>query len=486
MVSDMMTAEKVRLSILQQAIQGKLTKQCHNENAIDHLKRIHAYNKSIQEQDFEIPDNWAWAKLADLTTDDSLNDGNWILSKDMSTVGTINLIQLGSVGDCVFKPKDYKRITEKKFDELQCREIYPGYLLINRLIGDRLLSCILPQIEGRLITAVDVCWVAPQPRMYNLKYIMYMCASPFFQSQVKALGHGTTRFRISKTNLINIAFPYPPIEEQARIVDLFESVEPYLVKCEEAERHLVLLNASFPEMMKKSILQEAVQGKLVPQDPNDEPASLLLKKIAEEKKRLIKEGKIKKQKPLPEITEDEIPFDIPESWEWVRFENAVDMLSGFAFKSSDFVQDGEYRLLRGINLGVGEVRWDDTVYVNNIPDKLSTYQLKKGDVLLGLDRPWISNGIRVAVFDGLENTYLVQRVLRIREIGVLSCEYVALILRSSLLSAAVQGQTTGISVPHISPKQIGSIAVPVPPVEEQKRIVEKVKLLCAEVDSLRQ
>ena len=77
-------------------------------------------------------------------------------------------------------------------------------------------------------------------------------------------------------------------------------------------------------------------------------------------------------------------------------------------------------------------------------------------------------------------------MLRIREIGVLSCEYIALILRSSLLSAVVQGQTTGISVPHISPKQVGSIAVPVPPVEEQKRIVEKVKLLCTEIDSLRQ
>ena len=170
--------------------------------------------------------------------------------------------------------------------------------------------------------------------MYNLKYIMYMCASPFFQSQVKALGHGTTRFRISKTNLINIVFPYPPIEEQARIVELFESVESYLVKCEEKEKRLALLNASFPEMMKRSILQEAVQGKLVPQDPNDEPASVLLKKIAEEKKRLIKEGKIKKQKPLPEITEDEIPFDIPESWEWCYVGDLFDHNTGKAMNSS--------------------------------------------------------------------------------------------------------------------------------------------------------
>ena len=473
----MMTVEKVRLSILQQAIQGKLTKQCHNENATEYLKRIHAYNKSIQKQDFEIPDNWAWAKLADLTTDSSLNDGNWILSKDMSTVGTVNLIQLGSVGDCVFKPKDYKRITEKTFAELQCREIYPGYLLINRLIGDRLLSCILPQIEGRLITAVDVCWVAPQPRMYNLKYLMYMCASPFFQSQVKALGHGTTRFRISKTNLINIAFPYPPIEEQARIVELFESVKPYLVKCEEAEKRLDLLNASFPEMMKKSILQEAVQGKLVPQDPNDEPASLLLKKIAEEKKRLIKEGKIKKQKPLPEITEDEIPFDIPESWEWTRLaEISTVITGGTPSKTHPEYYGGEFPFYKPADI-------QSYKYICNASEDLSMEGMKKarfipkGSIAVNC----IGNIGKSAIMpkDGTTNQ-------QINSICYYPFpDYIYWFCQATVFISQIRNKASMTTIPIVNKSKMEEILVPIPPLNEQKRIVKKVEDIMPIIDGLR-
>ena len=474
----MMTAEKVRLSILQQAIQGKLTKQCHNENAIEHLKRIHAYNKSIQDQDFEIPNNWAWAKLADLTTDNSLNDGNWILSKDMSTAGTINLIQLGSVGDCVFKPKDYKRITEKKFTELQCREIYPGYLLINRLIGDRLLSCILPQIEGRLITAVDVCWVAPQPQMYNLKYIMYMCASPFFQSQVKALGHGTTRFRISKTNLINIAFPYPPIEEQARIVELFESVESYLVKCEEKEKRLVLLNATFPEMMKKSILQEAVQGKLVPQDPNDEPASLLLKKIAEEKKRLIKEGKIKKQKPLPEITEDEIPFDIPESWEWVRLAKVGMLQTGTTPSKAHpeyygefipFVSPGDISMENVLTCRKDGLSKEGLDYARLIPAK-SVLQV------------CIGGSIGKAAINDVDVT-CNQQINTITPY-LINEQYLFYCMTSDLVVSQIKANAGGTATPIINKSIWGNIIIPIAPLNEQRRVVAKLEEILSEIRAL--
>ena len=180
--------------------------------------------------------------------------------------------------------------------------------------------------------------------------------------------------------------------------------------------------------------------------------------------------------------DDEIPFEIPETWEWVRLGTVIDMLSGFAFKSTDFRKDGRYRLLRGINLGVGNIRWNDTVYIDEISDKLKAYQILNGDVLIGLDRPWISEGIRVAVFDENKETYnketyLVQRVLRIRETCAIIKEYITLILRSGLFKNAVEGQTTGISVPHISPAQVGNVAIPLPPISEQKRIITQIELL---------
>lgn len=232
-----------------------------------------------------------------------------------------------------------------------------------------------------------------------------------------------------------------------------------------------------PQELKNSILQLAIQGKLVEQRAEEGTAEELFARIQQEKQRLIAEKKIKKEKPLPEITDDEKPFDIPESWKWVRFGMVIDMLSGYAFKSQDFKQEGNYRLLRGINLGVDTIRWNDTVYLNEISDKLGAYKLTIGDVLLGLDRPWISEGIRVAIFDDLQDTFLVQRVLRIREIGAVTNKYAALILRSALFMNAVAPQTTGISVPHISPTQVGNVAIPLPPLAEQKRIVEKLEQL---------
>lgn len=120
-------------------------------------------------------------------------------------------------------------------------------------------------------------------------------------------------------------------------------------------------------------------------------------------------------------------------------------------------------MLRGVNLSVGCTRWDDAVYVDDMPEKLSVYQIHKGDVLVGLDRPWISDGIRVSIFDDEEETYLVQRVLRIRETATITKEYIALLLQSILFKNSVEGETTGISVPHISPTQVGGVAVPLPP-----------------------
>ena len=229
------------------------------------------------------------------------------------------------------------------------------------------------------------------------------------------MGEGGAQPNISKEKIVYAQFPLPPLAEQKRIVAKIEELLPYLDRYEKAWNRLEDFNRRFPADMQKSILQMAIQGKLVEQRPEEGTGEELYRQIQAEKQALIKAGKIKKEKPLPEIAEDEVPFEIPESWIWIRFGQAIDMLSGFAFKSSDFKEAGRYRLLRGINLGVGVTRWDDTVYVDEMPEKLEPYHIQKGDVLIGLDRPWISDGIRVTIYKDEEQTYLVQRVLRIRE-----------------------------------------------------------------------
>ena len=318
--------------------------------------------------------------------------------------------------------------------------------------------------------------------MYNLKYIMYMCASPFFQSQVKALGHGTTRFRISKTNLINIVFPYPPIEEQARIVELFESVESYLVKCEEKEKRLALLNASFPEMMKRSILQEAVQGKLVPQDPNDEPASVLLKKIAEEKKRLIKEGKIKKQKPLPEITEDEIPFDIPESWEWCYVGDLFDHNTGKAMNSS--AKQGNRKGSVRKFITTSNLYWNrfDLSTVKEMffsDDELARCTVTKRDILMCEGGAYFG---RTAIWNYDYDICFQNHVHRLRPYVKIKEEffyYLFYLYRTTGLM-----KSKGTAMPGLSSVALHGLVIPLPPLAEQERIVSKIEELLPCVEKL--
>ena len=307
------------------------------------------------------------------------------------------------------------------------------------------------------------------------EFLLLYLDSPLFFSEIKKYDNGTAQPNLAAKSLEQFLIPLPPLYEQKRIVAKIEELLPLVDRYAAAYEKLEQFNAKFPEDMKKSILQYAIQGKLVEQRPEEGTGEELYRQIQAEKQALIKAGKIKKEKPLPEIAEDEVPFEIPEGWKWVRLGQAIDMLSGFAFKSSDFKETGHYRLLRGINLGVATTRWDDTVYVDEMPKKLEPYRIQKGDVLIGLDRPWISDGIRVTIYNDEEQTYVVQRVLRVRETCAIIKEYIALLLRSNLFKSAVEGQTTGISVPHISPGQVGNVVIPLPPIAEQKRIVTRLE-----------
>ena len=236
--------ECIKKQILDLAIRGKLVPQNpDDEPASVLLERIRAEKEELIRQGKikrdkkgsvifkgednsyydEIPKNWAMTTLNQLTHALLLNDGDWILSENMNPQGEVKLIQLGSVGMMRYVDKGFKYLAENTFQELNCTQIYSGYMLINRIVSDKMCSCILPSIEGKLITTVDTCWVAPKEEWYNLKYLMYTLSSPTFQSLVMLNSAGTTRKRISKNNLINLPFAVPPLEEQCRIVEAIEN-----------------------------------------------------------------------------------------------------------------------------------------------------------------------------------------------------------------------------------------------------------------------
>ena len=238
----------LKSKILDLAIRGKLVPQDPNdEPASILLERIRAEKDDLIKQGkikrdkketiifkgddnsyYEnLPENWCVSCLAEITNPSLLNDGDWILSENMDSNGTVKLIQLGSIGFMNYLNKGFKFITDDTFMDLSCTQIHPAYLLINRIINDRMCLCILPNIEGKLITTVDTCWIAPNPN-YEIKYLMYAMASPQFQSFVIKHSTGVTRKRISKNNLIKLPLLLPPLAEQRRIVShvdiLFEII----------------------------------------------------------------------------------------------------------------------------------------------------------------------------------------------------------------------------------------------------------------------
>jgi len=243
------TVNSIKSKILDLAIRGKLVPQDQNDEPASVLiERIRSEKEKLIKQGkikrdkndsviykgddnsyyANIPKNWSWTSLREITNGFSLNDGDWILSENMDENGSVKLIQLGSVGFMRYVDNGFKHITEAIFEKLSCTPVKPGYMLINRIISNKMCVCILPEIDGKLITTVDTCWISPNAVNYNLKYILYVLSSPQFQSLVKLSAGGNTRKRISKTNLISLPIPFPPLMEQQYIVNVIEKTFSYL------------------------------------------------------------------------------------------------------------------------------------------------------------------------------------------------------------------------------------------------------------------
>ena len=524
-----MTPQELKNSILQLAIQGKLVEQRAEEGTAaellrdiltqrrrdaecakvgrDHRARRNASATALppipdDEKPFEIPENWEWVRLGDVA---SIERGSGIKRSETSSSG-FPCVRYGEI----YTTYGYSFTSTKSFVTETvaslCHKANHGDVLCT-LTGEwKEEIAKATAYLGKSPIAVGGDLAKISSHVFNPVLLVYFFFAPFMIQQKASKANGTMIVHIGKEAVSNLLIPLPPLAEQKRIVAKIEELLPLIDRYEKAWSRLEDFNKRFPVYMQKSLLQLAIQGKLVEQRADEGTGAELLEKILAAKNakknltrsrgarggceagELFNLPKAAKSQPSntlsafsasprDKIPDDEKPFDIPESWEWVRLSSVTDMLSGFAFKSTDFKANGKYRLLRGINLGVDDVRWKETVYVDYITERMAEYRLKSGDVLIGLDRPWISDGTRVAIFNDSKETYLVQRVLRLRETGLLTSAFIALLLRSSLLSNSIGDKTTGISVPHISPGQVGNLVIPLPPLAEQKRIVAKLEEL---------
>lgn len=457
-----MTAQELKNSILQLAVQGKLVPQCkEDEPASELMKHISAEKAKLgikekslvditnDEMPFDIPDSWEWVKL-----------------------GKICRVSTGKK-DANFGNENgkYYFFTCAK-EPIRCNSFsFEGESILIAGNGD--ISNI-SYYDGQFEAYQRTYILQPYIEHSYLYYLLFHIQSNWVKYNIdKMFGSAIPYIRLG--NVQNYMVALPPLAEQERIVAKIEELMPLIEEYGKAEEQLTKLNAEFPDKLRKSILQQAVQGKLTERDPADEPASELLKRIKTEKEALIKSGKIKKEKPLPEITEDEKPFDIPDTWEWVRFYNVVDIASNLV-NTSDYqgylhVAPDNIEKNTGVLLPCRTVKEDSVISPNHL--------FFNEQIIYSKIRPLLRKAV-IAPFDGLcsadmypLNTHIIS-------------EYLLLILLSDFFNNQVSSIISNrVKMPKINKTELGKTILPIPPLAEQKRIVKRVDELLALCDDLK-
>ena len=320
-------------------------------------------------------------------------------------------------------------------------------------------------LEIPVTTNQACCACIPYAGMNN-KYLFYYLMS-MRQSYI-GMAEGGAQPNISKEKIVNSLIPLPPAEEQRRIVAKIEELLPYVDCYAAAYEKLEQFNAKFPEDMKKSILQYAIQGKLVEQRAEEGTGEELYRQIQEEKKRLIKEGKIKKEKPLPEIAEDEIPFDIPESWKWVR-------LSTIGITQTGNTPSKSHPEYIGIDIPFitpGDIL-NGQIYYSNQALSLLGKEVARVCCAGSIMQVCIGGSIGKAAITYREVAFN-QQINVVSPIACLSV-YLFAVMQSAYFTTSMKERAGGTATPIINRGLWDSLLIPLPPLAEQRRIVAKLE-----------
>ena len=497
-----MKAQDLKNSVLKLAIQGKLVEQNPNdEPASVLLEKIKAEKEKLikdkkikrekplpeiseKEKSFEIPDSWQWVRLGELSDIYSGNSINKIIKekKYMGIKEGYPYIATKDV-DSNIKIIDYNNGVRIPYDEEKFKIAKSKSILI----------CAEGGSAGKKIGLLnkDVCF---GNKLINFngfineinKYIYYLFQSvEFYQQFVADMTGIIGGISINKFKSLPIAVP--PLEEQKRIVAKIEEVLEKIEEYDKAEKELSKLKKSFPQDMKKSILQYAIQGKLVEQNPEDEPAYVLLEKIKAEKEKLIREKKIKGEKQLPEISEGEKYFEIPQNWKWVRLNDICSYIQ--RGKSPKYSEVKEIPVIAQKCVQWSGVDLSKAKFIE--PETIKKYSderiLKQGDLL------WNSTGLgtlgRINMFVENEKYKTIvadSHVTVIRAFKELvDYKYLFYWFSGPIVQGEVESKSTGSTKQmELGTTTIKEYLVPLPPLEEQKRIVEKIEKLLNYVDKL--
>ena len=483
-----MTPQELKNSILQLAIQGKLVEQRPEEGTADELfaqiqeekQRLIAEGKikkekplpetTEDEKPFDIPESWKWVKLGEIVT---------VLGGKRIPAG--RQLTPENTGYRYIRVSDMKDGTVLKDGLLYVpSDIYPSiaryiihkediYITVAGTIGR--VGKIPEEIDGANLTENADRLVFS---IVDQDWLIKCLESNMIQSQIANVTTKVGQPKLAIKRIQELVVPLPPLAEQKRIVAKIEELLPYIDRYEQAWSKLEQFNNHFPEDMKKSLLQYAIQGKLVEQRPEEGTAEELFAQIQQEKQRLIAEKKIKKEKPLPEITEDEEPFDIPESWKWVRLGFLTELItSGSRDWAKYYSETGDIFLRMGnLSRNSFNLRFDKIQRVTLPKNAEGTRtSLHAGDLLFSITGEVGTLGL---IPDNFGTAYINQHTAMIR---FLLCErnrYIPYLLLSDYAQKFYNGNQHGIKN-SFRLDSIALLPVPLPPIVEQKRIVEKLE-----------
>ncbi|MGN8650235.1 restriction endonuclease subunit S [Eubacterium pyruvativorans] len=475
----MIDTNALRQKIIDLAISGKLTEQFPEDgDAHELFNQIQEEKKKLvkegkikrqkklppveeEEWPFKIPENWMWVHLGDLfdhNTGKALN----------STNQEGNLYDYITTSNVYWDHFELKGLKQMRFtdNELDKCTVTKGDLLICEG-GDIGRSAIWPYDFDMRI----------QNHLHRLRKLLpslntkfYYFIMWFYKQNNMISGRGIGLQGFSSRRVHSLVVPLPPLAEQKRIVEIIEQFEPLLNQIDDAQSRY----SEDTEILKQKILDLAVRGKLVPQDPSDEPASVLLEKIVEEKKKLIKEGKIKKQKKLPPITEDEIPFEIPESWEWVHFSDLFSLSNGVASRGT--VGGELHPVLRLADLTSGQINTESVRNIALSEKEFNTHTISEGDLVfirVNGSREKVANAF---LYTGEQDISYCDHLFCGHKVSSLfDSVYIMYIYHSNMVRVQVEPEIkTTAGQNTINQKSMGKIIIPLPPLAEQKRIVARL------------
>ena len=497
-----MNAQQLKNAILQEAIEGRLVPQDPNDEPASallarickekeqlvkagKLKKKDLEVKPISEDEipFEIPESWEWVRFSNIYW--QLTDGTHSTPKYKTSGIPFLSVKDMSSGKLSFSNTKFISPEEHNILSQRCHP-QKGDLLLSK-VGTTGIPLII-DTDKEFSIFVSLALIKFFPDLIDSRFLLYLINSPLVQLQAADNTRGVGNKNWVLKAISDTIMVLPPLAEQHRIVAKIEELLPKVEEYGKAQDALNKLNAELPERLKKSILQEAIEGRLVPQDPNDEPASILLDKIRQEKAKLVKAGKLKKKDLIQTpISEEEIPFEIPDSWEWVRWGELGEYKKGpfgSSLTKSMFVpqSDEAVKVYEQKNAIQKDYSLGDYYITKEKYETMTGFTVRPGDIIVSCAGTIGETYLLPSEAPiGIINQALMRAKLHLDSIipyWLLHFQYILLIENK------LKG--SGSAIKNIPPFEVlKAMPVPLPPLAEQHRIVEKLEQVLGKIDEMK-